>query len=89
MIDTMNINLKPCPLCKTNVYSHIVRTGSNCGTDIFDLKITCNNPKCGLEKHFPFSKTDPSFIQWINAISDAIDEWNNREEESMDNEGNH
>lgn len=75
------IKLKPCPICRTDVYSEFKHIGRNCTTEIYDLRIKCNNSDCGLEKHHRIELDDESFDTVLKEIRFAVDNWNKRSEE--------
>lgn len=73
------IKLKPCPICgRTDVYSEFKHIGKNCMTEIYDLRIRCNNPDCGLEKHHKIELDDESFDIVLKEIEFAVNDWNRR-----------
>ena len=74
-----DIRLKPCPICgRTDVYSEFKHIGKNCMTEIYDLKIRCNNTDCGLEKHHTIGLDDESFDIVLKEIEFAVNDWNRR-----------
>lgn len=73
------IKLKPCPICeRTDVYSEFKHIGKDCMTEIYDLRIKCNNPDCGLEKHHKIKLDDESFDIVLKEIEFAVNDWNRR-----------
>lgn len=72
------IRLKPCPICGTDVYTQFEHIGRNCTTEIYDLKIKCNNTVCGLEKHHKIMLDDESFDNLLKEIKQVVDDWNRR-----------
>lgn len=76
------IKLRPCPICgRTDVYSEFKHIGRNCTTEIYDLRIKCNNFDCGLEKHHKLLLDDESFNIVLKEIEFAVDGWNERASE--------
>lgn len=55
------IRLEPCPICGKEVFSEFKHIGRNCLTEIYDLRVRCNNSKCGLEKHHKIELDNESF----------------------------
>ena len=73
------IKLKPCPICgRTDVYSEFKHIGRNCTTEIYDLRIKCNNSICGLEKHHRIELEDEAFDTVLKEIRFAVERWNKR-----------
>lgn len=78
------IELSPCPICGSKVYSRIEFRGNNCSTKIFDLVIRCDNHNCGLKKTTRLEICDTPFDDVIKAIDNAVASWNKRYNEYED-----
>ena len=80
------IELKPCPCCGTEPYTHLL-----CIRDD-ELKgyVSCNNPKCRLKMEFTIKPTHIllDFNDVINGLYDVADNWNKREGEQSDDNKN-
>ena len=72
------IRLEPCPICGKEVFSEFKHIGRNCLTEIYDLRVRCNNSKCGLEKHHKIELDNESFDSLLKEIKLAVDGWNSR-----------
>ena len=71
--------LKPCPICgRTDVYGEFKHIGKNCMNGIYDLRIRCNNPDCGLEKQHKIKLDNESFDIVLKEIELAVNDWNRR-----------
>lgn len=76
------IKLKPCPLCGTEVYTHIMSAAN----DKMKGYIKCNSSKCTLKMEFEIKaeRILLNFEDVINGLRNVSDKWNRRVDNEAD-----